>query len=71
MNLTSLLDLFPAQSHAANPDKVLSSDTVRGACPYDAMKAAGALTRDVVDAVEGISSRPALGSGLPRRPIRL
>lgn len=54
MNLTSLLDLFPAQSHAANPDKVLSSDTVRGACPYDAMKAAGALTRDVVDAVEGI-----------------
>jgi hypothetical protein len=53
-NLSALVDLFPAHQSPSTRTMETGASTIRGRCPYDAMKATGGLTRELVEAVDAV-----------------
>ncbi len=54
VNLTALLELLPERPSALTRNEEAGASTLRGRCPYDAIKAAGGFTPDLVSAVEAV-----------------
>jgi hypothetical protein len=54
VNLPALLELLPEKPDASTRNVETGASTIRGRCPYDAMKATGGLTRELVEAVDAV-----------------
>ena len=54
VNLPALLELLPEKPDASTRTVETGASTIRGRCPYDAMKATGGLTRELVEAVDAV-----------------
>ena len=54
VNLPALFELLPEQPCPSIRNMDTGASTIRGRCPYDAMKATGGLTQELVEAVDAV-----------------